>query len=106
MAKTDLPAITSSGSRPLTNSKHERYCRLRAALQPRAQAFREAGWNTRDDDDAYSHACRLERRPGVKARIEFLSHQDEELIAEKRRRIEEWLWAVHEVDFGAFWENV
>jgi hypothetical protein len=90
----------------LKNSKHEKYCRLRAALQPRAQAFREAGWNTRDDDDAYSHACRLERRPGVAARIEFLLHQDEELIAEKRRRIEAALWAMHEADIGDYFETV
>jgi hypothetical protein len=105
MAKTDLFAISSPASQPLKNSKHERYCRLRAALLPRAQAFREAGWNDARDEGAYNHACRLERRPGVAARIEFLSHRAEDLITEKRRRIEEWLWAVHEVDFGAFWET-
>jgi terminase small subunit-like protein len=104
MAKTDPLAIASPGSRELKNSKHERYCRLRAALQPRAQAYREAGWNTSDDDGAYSHACRLERRPGVKARIEFLSRQAEDLIAEKRQRIEERLWAIHEADIGDYFE--
>jgi hypothetical protein len=60
----DLPAI-SPGSRRLKNSKHERYCRLRAALQPRAQTFREAGWNDSSDEGAHNHACRLEHRPGV-----------------------------------------
>jgi hypothetical protein len=74
-------------------------------LQPRAQAYREAGWNTRSDDGAYSHACRLERRPGVKARIEFLSRQAEDLIAEKRQRIEAQLWSVLEADIGDFWES-
>ena len=106
MAKTDLLPIASPGSRALTHSKHERYCRLRASLQPRAQAYREAGWNTSDDNDAYSHACRLERRPGVRERIEYLSRQAEELIAEKRQRIEAQLWAIHEADIGAFWGNV
>src|SRR5260370_27037981 len=89
MAKTDLLAIASSGSRALRNAKYESYCRLRASAQPRIPAYREAGWETSDDDDAYSNACRLERRPGVRERIEYLSHQDEELIAENRRRIEE-----------------
>jgi hypothetical protein len=50
-------------------------------------------------------ACRLEHRPGVRERIEYLSRQDEQLIAEKRLRIEEQLWAVLEADIGAFWET-
>jgi hypothetical protein len=41
-------------------------------------AYREVGWETSDDDDAYSNACRLERRPRIKDRIEYLS---EDLIA-------------------------
>jgi hypothetical protein len=105
MAKTVLLAIASPGSRALKNAKHEKYCRLRASLQPRIPAYREAGWETSDDENAYSNACRLERRPGVRERIEYLSHQDEELISEKRRRIEEQLWAIHEADIGAFWET-
>jgi hypothetical protein len=106
MAKTDLLAITSPGSRALKNGKHERYCRLRASLQPRGQAYREAGWETSDDDAAYSNACRLERRTGVRERIEYLSRQDEELIAEKRRRIEGQLWAIHEADIGDFFRDL
>jgi terminase small subunit-like protein len=105
MAKTNLLAIASPGSRALKNAKYEKYCRLRASLQPRGQAYREAGWETSDDDDAYSNACRLERRPGVSERIEYLSHQDEELVAEKRRRIEGQLWAIHEADIGDFFES-
>jgi hypothetical protein len=105
MAKTDLLAIASPGSRALKNAKYEKYCRLRASALPRIQAFREAGWETSDDDDAYSNACRLERRPGIKDRIEYLSKQQEDLIAEKRQRIEERLWAIHEADIGDFFET-
>src|SRR5262249_8466816 len=105
MAKTDLLAIASPGSRPLKIAKHEKYCRLRAALVPRPQAYREAGWNAIKDDDAYSNACQLERRPALRTRIEYLSRQAEELIAEKRQRIEAHLWAVHDADIGAFWET-
>jgi hypothetical protein len=105
MPKTNLLAMASPGSRALKNVKYERYCRLRASALPRVQAYREAGWETSDDDDAYSNACRLERRPGVRERIEFLSHQDEGLIAEKRRRIEGQLWAIHEADIGNYFET-
>ena len=91
--------------RALKNAKYERYCRLRASAQPRIPAYREAGWHSKKDDVAYANACRLERRPGVRERIEYLSHQDEELIAEKRRRIEEMLWAIHEANIGDLWET-
>jgi hypothetical protein len=101
---TDLPALPP-GSRALRNSKHEKYARLRAALQPRAQAYREAGWNDRSDAGAYSHACRLEHRPGVRERIAFLSRQAEEMIAVKRERIESQLWAIAEGNIADFFET-
>jgi hypothetical protein len=104
MAKTGLLAIASPGSRALKNAKYEKYCRLRASAQPRLPAYREAGWETSDDENAYSNACRLERRAGVRQRIEYLSRQDEELIAEKRRRIEETLWAIHEANIQDLFE--
>jgi hypothetical protein len=106
LVKTDFPVIASPGSRPMPWAKHEKYCRLRAAMHPRAQAYREAGWNNRNDDSAYADACRLERRPGVKARIEYLSRQEEELIPEKRRRLEEALWSMHDADIGDCFETV
>src|SRR6516165_11280707 len=102
MAKADVVIAASPGSGA---AKYERYCRLRASAQPRIPAYREAGWGTSDGENAYSNACRLERRPGVRQRIEYLSHQAEELIAEKRRRIEEQLWAIHEADIGDFFER-
>src|SRR5215469_6307984 len=83
MAKTDLLAIASPGSRALKNAKYERYCRLRASAQPRIPAYREAGWETSDDENAYSNACRLERRSEIRDRIAYLTRQAEELIAEK-----------------------
>jgi hypothetical protein len=106
LVKTDLAVIASPGSRPMPWAKHEKYCRLRAALLPRVQAFREAGWNTRDDNGAYADACRLERRPGIKDRIAWLSRQEtEELIPLKRRRLEEALWNMHDADIGDCFET-
>jgi len=73
--------------------------------QPRAQAYREAGWHSKKDNDAYANACRIERRAGVRERIENLSHQAEERIVEKRRKLEEQLWAVHEANFQDYFEQ-
>src|SRR5215470_20219502 len=94
MAKTNVLLIASPGSRALKNAKYERYCRLRASAQPRIPAYREAGWETSDDVDVYSNACRLERRAELRDRIAYLTRQAEELIAEKRQRIEEQSWAI------------
>jgi len=102
MAKTEVLAIASPGSRALKNAKYEKYCRLRASAQPRIPAYREAGWETSDDNNAYSNACRLERRQQIRDRVAYLTRQAEELIAEKRQRIEERLWAIHEANIQDF----
>jgi terminase small subunit-like protein len=105
MSKTDILTIASPGSRPLKNARYERFCRLRALLQPRAEAYREAGWHSKKDNDAYTNACRLERRHGVRERIEFLSHQAEERIVEERRKLQEQLWGMHEANIKDFFEQ-
>src|SRR6516165_7938742 len=105
MAKTEVLAIALPGSRALKNAKYERYCRLRASAQPRIAAYREAGWETSNDDDAYSNGCRLERRREIEDRIAYLTRQAEDRIAEKRARIEERLWAIHEADPADYFES-
>jgi len=54
---------------------------------------------------AHTNSFRLEKKPGVRARIEFLARQAQERIAEKRATVEEQLWAVLEADIGDFWET-
>jgi hypothetical protein len=105
MAKADVLAIASPGSRALKNAKYERYCRLRASAQPRIAAYHEAGWETSNDDDVYSNACRLERRPEIRDRIAWLTRQEEDLIVEKRQRIEEQLWAIAQGNIQDFFET-
>src|SRR6516225_5303690 len=102
MAKPEVFAIASPGSRALKNAKYERYCRLRASAQPRIPAYREVDWHSKRDDHAYANACRLERRSEIRDRIAYLTRQAEELIAEKRQRIEERLWAIHEANIQDF----
>ena len=55
--------------------------------------------------DAVSNATRLERRQDVRDRIAFLVRQEEGVLAEKRKRIEETLWAIHDADIGDLWET-
>jgi len=99
---TNILAITSPGSRALKNAKYEKYCRLRALAQPRIGAYREVGWQSRTDNAAYINACRLERRPEIRDRIAYLIRQEEDLIEEKRRRIEEQLWAIRGANIQDF----
>ena len=105
MTKTDVFALASPGSRALKNAKYEKYCRLRALAQPRIGAYREVGWQSRADDVAYINACRLERRPEIQDRIAYLIRQEEDLIVEKRRRIEEQLWAIAEANIADYFET-
>jgi hypothetical protein len=73
---------------------HEHYCRLRSLLCPKGQALREAGMRAVKNQDAVSNATRLERRQDVRDRIAFLVRQEEEVLGEKPKRIEETLWAI------------
>jgi hypothetical protein len=95
-------AIVSEGSKPLKNNLQERYARLRAAAQPRLIAFRKAGYIAKNDHVADANSFRLERKRGVRERIEYLTRQVEERIAEKRAAIEETLWAIHEANIQDF----
>jgi hypothetical protein len=102
---TKTLAIISDGSKPLKNNMHERYAKFRAQALPRIVAFRKAGCVARNDHVADTNSFRLERKPGVRERIEYLSSLAQDRVAEKRVALEEQLWAVAEADIGAFWET-
>jgi hypothetical protein len=104
LPKPQLSVVPLPGSWPLSNARHEHYCRLRSLLCPKGQALRETGMRAVKNHDAVSNATRLERRQDVRDRIAFLVRQEEEILAEKRKRIEEMLWAIHEADIGDFFE--
>jgi hypothetical protein len=98
-------AIPFDSSKPLRNNMHERYARIRANAVPRLTAYRKAGNVAKNDNVANANSSRLEKKPGVRERIEFLARQAQDRIAEKRVALEEQLWAVFEADIGAFWET-
>jgi Terminase small subunit len=99
-------AIPYDGSRPLKNSAHERYARFRAQALPRMVAFRKAGNVAKNDCNAAANSFRLDGKPGVRARIDYLTRQAEERLIEKRVRLEEQLWSMAEADIGDFFETV
>ena len=97
-----VPLGSSPGSKPLKHSKWERYPRYRAQALPRIVAFRKLGNYAANDKIAHNNASRLEKRPGVRDRINYLTRQAEERIAEKRARIEDRLWSIHEANIQDF----
>jgi hypothetical protein len=89
------------GSRPLKNSRHEQYARYRAQALSRIEAFRKVAHQP-NDKTAHNLGSRIEKKPQVRDRIDYLTKQAEERIAEKRARIEERLWAIHEANIQDF----
>jgi hypothetical protein len=64
--------VHNPGSKPLRVAKYERYARYRALTLPRIVAFRKIGNYAANDKHADNNARRLEKRPGVKDRINYL----------------------------------
>ena len=108
----ELISESESGSYPLRNDHHEKYCRRRALLCPKIEAYRHAFDYAEDNPKAPAihalrgNASRLERRKDVAARIAYLSRDEEGTLREKRKRLEEFLWTVHETNYTAFFTTV
>ena len=98
-------ATVSDGSRPLINKLHERYARYRAQALSRPVAYRKAGNTAKLDQTAHVNAHRLEQKPAVRERIEYLTRQTENRIAEKRAALEEQLWGVMEANIKDCFET-
>jgi hypothetical protein len=79
--------------------------RLRAQLLPKLDAFRNAGFTAETNHTAFSNVYRLEKRKDVQDRIAYFC-RDEEVLQEKRKRIEGVLWLVHEANVADLWETV
>ena len=60
----------------------------------RIEAWRKSGHIAANDHVAEVNSRRLEKSPFIQARIDYLTKQAEERIAEKRARIEEQLWSI------------
>jgi hypothetical protein len=91
-----------AGSEPLRNDKHERFARMRALDMPLLPSAREAGYELM----TAGNAAKLHRNPEIRARIAWLTRQEEEVLREKRRMLEERQWLIHDADIGDFYEIV
>jgi len=107
MTKNQLvPVEYIPGSRPLKVAKYERFARYRAQALPRGDAYRKANDNKPiTAGSAYQWAWKIEKNRAIADRIAYLTRQAEERTIEKRQRIEEQLWAVHEADIGDYFES-
>ena len=72
LPKAQLSVVPLPGSRPLSNTRHEHYSRLRSLRCPKGRALREAGMRAVKKHDAVSNATRLERGQDVQDRIAYL----------------------------------
>lgn len=104
VAPLPAPLPPPVGARPLRNPKHERYARARSILMPKIEAYRYAGLGGDDTHADRGNASKLERKQPIIDRITWLCRQDEDVLAEKRRRLEEFLWLVHDSDPCELWE--
>jgi hypothetical protein len=59
----------------------------------------------KNDCNAESNSFRLDKKPGVRERIEYLVGQAQERLIEKRMALEEQLWGVMEADLGNYFET-
>ena len=75
----------------LRNPKYERYAFERALLTPKQQAVEAAGFCAETSHGRRSHASRLDRMACIRDRINELRAQDEDMLREKRARLEERL---------------
>ena len=73
-------------------------------MRPKADAYRQAGYKSESDHDAAGNASRLLRRQDVQDRIAYWTRQEEEILQAKRRRLEEFLWTIHEANIAQMWE--
>jgi hypothetical protein len=109
----DSPSLSAAaipGSLPLRNPNQERFARARSLLLPRLDAYCQAFDKDRSAPSpkqlhaARGNAARLERAKAMQDRIARLTRQDEEVLAEKRKRLEEFLWLIHEANPADLWE--
>lgn len=91
------------GSVPLRNRRHEQYCRLRVLGISPIAAVRDSGFTaglTSPTAETDKHAglrgviSKLERNKAIRARIQYLAGNTDDVLREKRRKIEECLWNI------------
>lgn len=99
-AVVESPSIVP-GSLPLRNARHEAYAKARALNMPPRAAAIEAGLKVET-----GAPTKLENNAKIQLRMAWFARQDDEVLRAKRAKLEAFLWAVHESNYGDFWEVV
>jgi hypothetical protein len=89
------------GALPLRKPAHEIFARERALMLSPLQAARKAGFTTMSP----GNAAKLDRKRKIRDRVAYLSHQEEDVLRDKRARLESFLWVALEADPCDFFED-
>jgi hypothetical protein len=100
LSNPDTP-LFPPGTFPLRKPAHEIYARERALMLTPLQAARKAGFANM----TAGNATKLDRKRKIRDRIAFLTRQDEEILKDKRARLEAFLWVALEADPCDFFED-
>lgn len=87
------------GSRPLRKPAHEQYARHRSLCLTPRQAVIKLGMSPTS-----GAMSKLENSLKIQDRIAWLTRQEEELLREKRAKLEQFWWTALEADPKEFWE--
>jgi hypothetical protein len=96
-----LIALPHDPATPLRSDLHEKYAFERALGCSQREAVRRAGGRPENGS-----GTKWESLPEVQKRIRYLRQLDDEMLAEKRKRIEERLWLIHDADPGLMYETI
>ena len=100
-SQVNLPA-ESVGALALSRGADEMFCRFRALGLPIHRAAIEGG----RPGISPENARRLAQRPKIRARVAYLTRQEEDVLAEQRRILLERQWLWHDSDIGDFLDPV
>jgi hypothetical protein len=90
--------VAPKGSLPLKFARYEKYARFRARMFSITEAGELAGFTHK------SGGCsKAEARQDVRDRIAWLTHEDEEIMRDKLREIEEFYWLAKRTDISKFY---
>jgi hypothetical protein len=86
------------GALPLRKPAHEIYARERALMLTPLQAARKAGFAGM----TAGNAAKLDRKGKIRDRVAFLTRQEEDVLKDKRARLESCFWGARESGPGDF----
>lgn len=88
----NIPLPVEPGSQPLDNIKHENFVFEILKGRDRSTAYRNAGFNPKNDNSAQACAADLLKKPKIKARMNFLQRKTAEAVCVTKAEVIKKLW--------------